>query len=143
MSQLNEGIELNAEDLKYNPAKEECFLHQYDGICYVSNKIVEEEYMEFRKLPHATNLDSTLFLGHNLIAARMKGFTGCYGIYRVSDGTKLCHFDDKDFKFVRQTTCPEFIDPVVYRILDLCSNKIYPATVKTLIHLGAYKVNLN
>lgn len=81
------------------------------------------------------------FIENTHLAVKIKGKQG-YSIYRVSDGSFFCQFDDRQFKLLRSTTQRELLSPLATGILDEQTKKIYPANVQCLLHLGAKSLHL-
>lgn len=64
------------------------------------------------------------------------------GIYRATDATLQCRLNCTDLQLLRPSTADQGQFHMVTGIMDLRTNKVYPACVKTLLHLGAQELSL-
>ena len=66
-----------------------------------------------------------------------------YNVFRASDCSRICRFDSTDFLFCKQSTAPLLLEwDYVQAIIDKKAKKIYPANIRTILHLGARGVHM-
>ena len=61
-----------------------------------------------------------------------------YDVFRVSDCSRICKFDCTDFHLCKQITSPVPAEyDCVQAIIDKKTHKIYPANIRTILHLSS------
>ena len=104
----------------------------------------EEEITVHIKQEDLNLKDDYFFLTNDLLAVPLKQ-EFCYAIIRTKDGSSLCSFDSKCFRFVFNTTSHfevRAIDVAPKYIVDKFTGEVFDVNLKTLIHLGATNLRL-
>jgi hypothetical protein len=76
------------------------------------------------------------FLNNHLICINtIKEYV--WAIFRISDATKLCSFPAHNVEFLYDAEKDADTPPYITGLVDKLTKKLYPATLNSMIHLGA------
>lgn len=107
------------------------------GECFVEIEYCGTQDDKISFCYNAVSLVDSMFLGKDLIClSHSSGAADQYGVYRVTDGSLFCTINTKDLIFLRTSSLPIRLSPLVTKVLDIKTNKIYEVNCRTLIHLG-------
>ena len=65
-----------------------------------------------------------------------------WAIFRITDATRLCTFPSHNIEFLYDAEKDADNPPFITGMVDKLTKKLYPATLNSMIHLGATEMNL-